>query len=153
MADSRSSQPNFVLRPATDDDRDALYKIHRAAMYEVVKQTWGWDEDFQVALWDRDWDASEFRIVVVDGKVVGSMTVVQRPHEVRLSGFELNPEFQGRGIGSELIVGLQKEAVERGVPLALGVLLVNTRARALYERHGFKEYDRSEIKAEMRWEP
>jgi hypothetical protein len=68
MAAPRSSRPSFVLRPATDDDRDTLYKIHRAAMYEVVKQTWGWDENFQVALWNRDWDASGLRIVMVDGK-------------------------------------------------------------------------------------
>ncbi|KAK4448853.1 GNAT family N-acetyltransferase [Podospora aff. communis PSN243] len=153
MTDSRSSLSNIVIRPATDDDRDTLYKIHCQAMYDVVKQTWGWDEDFQVAYWKREWDPSEFRIIVIDGKVVGSMTVVDRPHEIRLAGFELEPDFQGRGIGSQLLKGLQEEAVRRGLPLALGVLLVNTRARALYERHGFIEYERSDIKAEMRWDP
>jgi hypothetical protein len=35
------------LRPATFDDIDALYRIHRAALGPYVEQTWGWGEGWQ----------------------------------------------------------------------------------------------------------
>ncbi|KAK0645798.1 acyl-CoA N-acyltransferase [Cercophora newfieldiana] len=151
--DRHLSRPDFILRPAVDEDRDACYTIHRVAMYDVVKATFGWDEEDQIARWNSEWDPSEFQIVVVDGRMIGSIDVVDRTNDILLSGIELEPAFQGRGIGSALIGKLQAKAAQRGVPLVLGVFEANPRARALYERLGFKEFHREGIKALMRWEP
>lgn len=145
--------PDFILRPATNDDEEMCYKIHRAAMHDIVDQVFGWDEDFQRDMWAREWVASEFRIVVVDGKEVGDVDVVEEPDRIRLTGFELHPEYQGRGIGSGILRALQARATERGVPLYLGVFIPNVRAKALYDRMGFKEVGRSDIKIDMRWDP
>jgi ribosomal protein S18 acetylase RimI-like enzyme len=46
---------------------------------------------------------------------------------------------RGRGIGSLLLAALYQEAAERGYrSIRLDVVATNTRARALYERHGFR---------------
>jgi ribosomal protein S18 acetylase RimI-like enzyme len=48
------------------------------------------------------------------------------------------PQFQGLGIGTAVMERVFEEAVERGVPVALSVLELNSRARGLYERLGFR---------------
>lgn len=46
--------------------------------------------------------------------------------------------FRGRGIGSQLLAALYREATARGYPsVRLDVVAENWGARALYERHGF----------------
>jgi len=55
-----------------------------------------------------------------------------------LVGIQLLPEFQGRGIGSDLILRELAHAKALGKPLRLQVLRANDRARALYERLGFR---------------
>jgi RimJ/RimL family protein N-acetyltransferase len=35
------------MRPATADDFDFLYRLHRTTLKEYVAQTWGWDEGRQ----------------------------------------------------------------------------------------------------------
>jgi len=147
-----SPTPEFSLRQATDADKEECYHIHCAAMHDVVDQVYGWDEDFQVAYFARNWDPQEIQVVTVEDRTVGSITLVVKPDLLHLTGFELDPAFQGRGIGTGILKRLQAEAAGRGVPLFVGVLVVNRRAKALYDRMGFEEVGRSEVKIEMRWE-
>jgi ribosomal protein S18 acetylase RimI-like enzyme len=73
--------------------------------------------------------------------------------ELFLADIEIDPDRQGEGIGSAIVRSLQEEARAAGKPLALQVLHVNTRARALYERLGFREVWRDDIRARLRWRP
>ena len=66
------------------------------------------------------------------------------------------PGHQGRGIGTGLITGLIGEARRHGQDLVLDVLIVNERARALYQRLGLTEVARhgdGDIKIRMRSGP
>ncbi len=55
-----------------------------------------------------------------------------------VDGLCVVPTHRGRGIGSLLLAALYQEAAERGYrSIRLDVVATNTRARALYERHGF----------------
>ncbi|KAK1749401.1 acyl-CoA N-acyltransferase [Echria macrotheca] len=186
-----SSRPPFYLRPATNDDEDQCYHIHRASMRDVVAKVYGWDEDFQRAYFAREWDPQEIQVIMMtttmgssgvderkveEGRglvgenpgepnldeshqemegenhlTVGSITLVDKPDCLRLTGFEITPEFQGRGIGTEILRDLQARAAARRVPLYLSVFVVNEQAKALYDRMGFEEIGRSDIKIEMRW--
>ncbi len=47
------------------------------------------------------------------------------------------PEYQRRGVGSAVIKDVNREATEQELPVTLGVLKVNPRAQALYEKLGF----------------
>lgn len=56
-----------------------------------------------------------------------------------VDGLCVVPTHRGRGIGSLLLAALYQEAAERGYrSIRLDVVATNTRARALYERHGFQ---------------
>ena len=155
---SPSPLPKFSLRPAIDTDQEKCYQIHRATMQEVITQIWGWDESLQQSHFTREWDIQETQVVIADdsgGKevIIGSINLVDEPESLLLSGFELDPAYQGRGIGTEILKRLQTEAAVRRVSLFLGVFVVNTRAKRLYDRMGFEEVGRDEVKIKMRWVP
>ncbi|XVQ88257.1 GNAT family N-acetyltransferase [Microbispora siamensis] len=144
------------LRPATQADSEFCFRLHKAALGEYVAAIWGWDEQDQRGHHARVFDPGNTRIVTVDGADAGMLSVDYRPTEIYLGRIEIDPAYQGRGIGTHLITALLDEARRRGQDLLLDVLTVNHRAHALYRRLGFKDVARhggGDIKIRMRHTP
>ncbi len=144
------------LRPATAADSEFCYRLHRAAMGPYIEAIWGWDEADQRGFHERGFDPANTQIVTIEGDDVGSVTVDRRPTEIYLGRIEILPDYQGRGIGRQLIQRLRHEAASRHQPVLLDVLVVNRRAYALYQRLGFQEIARhgeNDLKIRMRAEP
>ncbi|MGH3282368.1 MAG: GNAT family N-acetyltransferase [Trebonia sp.] len=57
------------------------------------------------------------------------LSVEYRPSEIYLARIEIDPDYQGRGIGTRLIGALAYEARQKGQDLVLDVLTVNHRAQ------------------------
>lgn len=131
------------LRQATHEDYDFLYELHRAALREYVEKTWGWNEAWQAAYFGEKFDVSGRRIIQQDGEDIGCLAVIDEGDCLFLSYIALAPEYQGRGIGSQLIEELLLQGRERQVPVRLRVLKANP-AQALYERLGFTVTDTTE---------
>jgi ribosomal protein S18 acetylase RimI-like enzyme len=127
------------LRPATRADDEFCYQLHKAAMGGYVVAVWGWEEQVQREYHARAFKPRRWQIITVNGANAGMLSVEYRPDEVYLARIELRPRVQGRGIGTRVINALLAEARERGQDLVLDVLVVNERARALYERLGLIE--------------
>ena len=73
-----------------------------------------------------------------DGRLVGFVNFEDREGVVHVSYLFVDPEFQGRGIGRELLGHAVDVARERGFPSATLVTAVaNARARRFYEREGW----------------
>ena len=53
------------LRPATNRDREFLYRLHCRTMREVIERTWGWDDDWQVKDFDRRMGACQVFVIDV----------------------------------------------------------------------------------------
>ena len=61
-----------------------------------------------------------------------------RPDEYYLDSVAVHPDFQGQGLGTELIRAFEQQAQRLGHSKCLLIVDVdNTRARALYERLGY----------------
>jgi GNAT superfamily N-acetyltransferase len=144
------------LRPATAADSEFCYRLHRAAARGYVEAVWGWEEATQRAFHDRTFRPIRMRIIVVDGRDVGSVSVEYAAAEVYLGRLEILPAYQSQGIGSQIIQRLLDEAAGRGQPVLLDVLVVNHRAHALYRRLGFHDilrHGQNNIKIRMRYPP
>ena len=70
---------------------------------------------------------------------------------MHLYGIHVLPAWQSRGIGSSILDSLKAEATARDVPFRLRVLKVNPRAKALYERHGFRVTEETETHHHLEW--
>jgi GNAT superfamily N-acetyltransferase len=128
---------NVALRPATPADSEFCFALHKAAMGEYVAAVWGWDEQVQRHYHDHGFIPDRWQIITADGVDVGALNVDYRPSEIYLARIELDPAYQGRGIGSRVIRDLLARAAAIGQPVVLDVLQVNKRALHLYQRLGF----------------
>jgi ribosomal protein S18 acetylase RimI-like enzyme len=140
------------LRPATFDDIDALYWIHRAALGPYVEQTWGWDEEWQAGHFREHFDVSVRRVIEYRGQAIGFLDVIEEEGRTLLASIRITPEFQRRGIGTSLIRGVLHGAASRRVPVVLRVLRINP-ARSLYERLGFETVGASDTHYTMTAHP
>ncbi|MCA1723831.1 MAG: GNAT family N-acetyltransferase, partial [Thermomicrobia bacterium] len=126
----------YHLRQATAADDDFLYRLHIAAMGDLVAHVWGWDDAWQERFFADHFDPTHSRIIVVDGEDVGVIAVEWGAAEALLANIEILPDYQGRGLGAALVNQIIAEAEAHHLPVRLQVLKVNP-ARRLYERLGF----------------
>ncbi|WP_326959627.1 MULTISPECIES: GNAT family N-acetyltransferase [unclassified Amycolatopsis] len=130
------------LRQLRSGDDEFCYQLHRGALGEYVEAIWGWDEPVQRAYHEKTFDAARTQIITVDGQDAGVLVVDDTGPDVVLGRIELEPHHQGRGVGAHVVAALVAEAASRGRGVVLEVLDVNPRARAFYERLGFRETGR-----------
>jgi GNAT superfamily N-acetyltransferase len=82
-------------------------------------------------------------ILVRAGKAVGLLKVARDGLDWELIQIQLVPEFQGRGLGTQILRGLVAEARRAGASVRLSVLQ-RSPARRLYERMGFTVVEETE---------
>ena len=138
----------WELRPATAQDEERLYEIHRAAMREHVEAVWGWDEADQRQRFHEGFDPAGVSVIMSSGESIGLLKVDQRSDEVFLASIELAPEVQRRGLGGDIVRSVLRQAAQRGVPVRLQVFHRNP-ARRLYERLGFHPVGETPTHLEM----
>jgi ribosomal protein S18 acetylase RimI-like enzyme len=126
------------LRPATEGDREFLYALHCATMRDVIEQTWGWDDAWQRADFEKRFAAYTVSIIEAGSRSVGSLWLEQRPDSLYIHELQVAPPHQGRGIGTAVIEMVIEQGASRGLPITLSVVPANPRARDLYERLGFR---------------
>jgi ribosomal protein S18 acetylase RimI-like enzyme len=138
------------LRPATADDFEFFFDLHKRSLGPYVDQVWGWDDDDQRAYLERNIAPEHTQVIVVDGVDIGRLNVEDHDDEVFLGLIEITPDYQGRGIGAQLIQTLLDDAFAQDKRVRLNVLQVNSRAYQLYRRLGFTEVIREGVAPEIR---
>lgn len=127
------------LRNATAADLALTYAITEEAMRPYVEATWGrWDADEQLAKHQRNFTPETHQLILCNGVEAGFVAMEDFPSYTWLVKLYLRRDSRNQGIGSRLLQGFIATAAAQGKPLRLQVLRVNTRAQALYFRHGFK---------------
>ncbi|MEQ1518229.1 MAG: GNAT family N-acetyltransferase [Usitatibacteraceae bacterium] len=122
-------------RPAVPDDLDFLLALRKTTMNEhLVSSGMSTSDENHMKRIELEFQSSE--ILESSGSPVGLIKATRRGNAWELIQIQLVPDFQGLGIGSELIEGLVAEASRVGASVKLSVLKSN-RARFLYERLGF----------------
>jgi ribosomal-protein-alanine N-acetyltransferase len=83
--------------------------------------------------------ATRHYLVALDGeRVVGYAGLCDYPDELFVQTIGVDPAYQGRGVGAQLLDALLEEAARRGrKPVLLEVRADNAPAQRLYERRGF----------------
>ena len=129
--------PEVSLRPATVDDSEFAYRTTRDTMREYALATWGaWNEEEARQRSSENIAAGATQIIEFEGTAIGIHVVKREPDCIRLLQIFILPEYQRRGIGTQLIERLLAGARRARLPLRLRVLRVNP-AFALYRRMGF----------------
>lgn len=149
---------DVALRPVAVDDEallDALFASTRAAELAGLPAPMRTSfVQLQRTAQERAWAAAspglQRWVVEVDGVPCGRL-YVDDGSELTVVDVALLPAYRGSGIGGRLIQDVQRLARERETAVVLSVEHTNP-ARRLYERLGFTETDRDDVRAVLRWD-
>ena len=141
----------MTLRPATDTDQTALFNLHRTVFQTHIEKIWGWDECWQRANFAAELASTTTSVIEEDGRMAGYLQILDEADRIYVQNIAISPEFQGKGIGSRILKGLQRQAAARQVPLQLGTFRTNTLAQKLYARLGFRQTGATDTHIEMSW--
>jgi ribosomal protein S18 acetylase RimI-like enzyme len=126
-----------VLRRAEPEDADTLAVILRSAMRAAMPSL----PELRTPTEDR-WflrevvlPNTEVWVAELDGHVVGFTALGSRDEVAFMEHIYVAPEYQARGIGSEL---MNRAKERRPTGFRLWVFQVNEGARGFYEHHGFR---------------
>lgn len=139
----------FTLRKAFPDDIELSFAIRKNAMYKYIADSKGWFEDKEMQDHIEDFSTDTMKIIEVDGKPVGVFESVVEDGYIHIHGFYLLEEFQNCKIGSRVMKEIICKADDEKKSILLQVLKVNHRAKAFYERIGFKVYNETEQHFQM----
>ena len=153
LAVGTTNAPAWRLRPGSPADLEWAFELHRTTLREYVEPIWGWDDVLQRCLFTDTFDRETCQIIQVDGQDVGVLMLDERPDELYVSRLELLPAWQGRGLGTSIMLWLLHVAHAGGRPVRLHVLKTNARAAALYERIGLRVVASEPVKVMMRSTP
>ncbi len=125
-----------ALRPALLEDFEYCRRLYFAAMSGIIKEL-NLDEAAQAVSFHQQWVQSEVRIITLDDSDLGWLQSRTREDGFFVAQLFVDPPFQGRGIGSEVMRRIIGEAAELRQPVRLSVVKINP-ALGLYERLGFR---------------
>jgi GNAT superfamily N-acetyltransferase len=120
---------------------ESFAKVLGAEIYERVYPDWAAGQALAVETVCRD-DGAQVWVAEFDGRPVGFVATVVHEDPVRaeIDMVAVDPDYQGRGIGSLLVAGAVERATEAGVPvmeIATGGDPGHAPARRVYEKAGF----------------
>lgn len=128
---------SWIVRSASEGDREFLYELHCRTMREVIEKTWGWDEEWQRQDFERRFADYLASVIESEGRPIGGLLLEPRPDSIYIHEIQVLPEWQGQGVGTAVVRRIIEQAENRGASVTLSVVLANPRAKQLYERLGF----------------
>lgn len=153
---------SLALRPATAEDATFLLQVYKSCRGEDLREL-DWDEarideflkmqyEAQRSFDDNDYAQATDEVILLSGERAGRLLVDTRETEIRCVDLALLQEFRNRGLGTQLVQRLQKEATATNKPLRLQVIRYN-RAVNLFERLGFVRTSETGTHFQMEWKP
>lgn len=126
----------FATRAATAEDVPFLTELRLRTIHEHIVRA-GTVLSLEEHRRRASSNLGSCSVFEIGGRPIGMMKVLRSADEWNIDQIQLDPEFQSRGMGSEILRSLQSSARAAGVRLTLKVLAVNPACR-LYERLGFR---------------
>jgi len=125
-------------RPARKQDMTWIYALFRRCMKHFIEQTWGWDEVLQAHSFRENLPVPHWTVIEHQSLPIAAYCLTRTPGELYLAMLLVHPDWQLRGVGSQLMTELQQQAQQEGSCLRLDVLRCNP-ASEFYRRLGFRQ--------------
>lgn len=141
---------DFTIRGYQESDLEEVWNLHERALREANAFVAGhgeWDEDLKNIPKVYDNAGGVFLIAEAEGKIIG-MGALKRVDSktAEIKRMRVQPEYQGKGLGTKLLKLLEGKAKELGyTQLILDTSLQQEAALHIYSKHGYKEYKRGEL--------
>lgn len=98
---------------------------------------------------EAEWDKGVILKAVEDGKLLGSVRAWEMDGTVYVGKLMVEPEFQGRGIGTKLLLEVEKVLPEKRYELFTSTQ--SARNIALYQRCGYRIFTEKQVNEHLRF--
>ncbi len=122
---------------------DELVRIRIAAMRDSLARVGRFDPDRARERFESGFNPEYTRFINYGGLRVGFVVVKPEADGLKLDHLYIEPGYQGRGIGGEVLKTLFSTADQLGLPIAVTALR-DSGSNSFYKRHGFKYQDETE---------
>lgn len=151
-----------ALRPVSPADESFLLRLYASTRADELALV-DWSEPEKEAFVRHQFDAQSRHyaqhyptathdVILIDGEQAGRLYVERWSHEIRIVDISLLPVHRDRGVGAELLRGVQEEGAASGRAVSIHVERFNP-ARRLYARLGFQLVEEGQVHQLMRWSP
>ncbi len=150
-----------VLRPATDADSDLLLEIFESSRPDFAliplapnlkSQLVAQQQQAQQLHYAAAYPSAQYLVIEADGTAIGQLILWRDDSQLRVIDLAVLPAFRGHGIGRQLVMQLQDQAKDAGLPLQLAVWGWNDGAMRLYRTLGFRQTGEDAGYVQLRWE-
>jgi ribosomal protein S18 acetylase RimI-like enzyme len=165
MTDSATSESpvSVSLRPVTPADREFLVYVYAGTRAQELAQVdWTLEQKEGFIRWQFERQEEEYKqrfpdarydVILVDDAPAGRIWVGVDDKQIRLLDIAIIPQFQNRGVGTQLLRQLMAEATETKKALRHSVFVLNDNAYRFYERLGFVTIEDLGGYKHMEWVP
>lgn len=142
----------YVLKAASDTDKEWLDALRRAVYKDLFDVTWGdWDEDRHERHFTACLEEGNISLIIVDTAPVGMIQLLEADDAVEIAEIQIGASQQGKGLATAIINDVLAKAHTANKKVTLSTGLKNFGAIKLYLRLGFVETDRTDAKIYMQY--
>ena len=141
----------ILYRQATDEDFEFTFKIKTSSTKKIVEKIWGWDDDIQLDYHTNQFNSNKIKIIIEGTQEVGYISTSITGNILFIENILVDPDFQGRNIGTRVLLDTIETAFEYNKIIELQVLKINKRAIKLYECLNFQTFEQTELHYKMRY--
>ncbi len=123
-------------------DKLYVWETYVYSMKHYVEEIWGWDDAWQQNDFETGFEKYETKILKLDQSKIGYLQFKQESKYTYISMLVLNPKYQSKGIGFELLNTLQPGTPDKS--LRLNCFKINESAYKFYLKCGFKAFKTDE---------
>lgn len=128
----------YWLRDAEMKDLEFILKLRRMTLKPFIEQIWGWDEKYQTEEFQHNFAPERNQIIVFQGNDIGVLELLEDHHKMNIIELEILPEYQGKGIGSDILRNILAAGESKKKSVNVGCFKNNEYAMQLYCYLGFK---------------
>ena len=143
----------IVIRRYRPSDNDEIWDLHTLALEKAGAHAehGAWDEDLKNIEEIYINNFGDFLVGVIDGRIA-AMGALKRVSDdaVELKRMRVHPDYQWKGIGTAMLIELERRARKLGYKvIQLDTTLQQKAAQQFYLKHGYKEKRREKGRFEM----
>lgn len=136
-------------RQATENDFDLTYTIKKNATKDLIDKIWVWDNSFQLDYHRKQFNPARVNILIDNNHAAGFIAVNETERTIFIENILIDTAFQGKGIGTQVLMDLMEKAFRQNKNIELQVLRVNERAKKFYDRLGFEVVEETDLHYKM----
>ncbi|QWU13576.1 N-acetylglutamate synthase, GNAT family [Paenibacillus sophorae] len=127
----------ITLRQSQNSDVETIANLRVIVLRNDLSRLGRFDEEKVRQRFRNTFDPDHTWIIEIDSSFVGCIALKPAVDGYLLEHFYIHPNYQGKGIGSQVLKNLLEQNHVKGKSVVLNVLQGSS-ARHLYERFGFK---------------